>query len=252
LKLDWNIFLQGARAISFAFKAPGVSRPLVGAAFFWYISTLVTLNVAFFVQSSLGGDEALTTAIMGIFAIGAGLGSGLAAFLSKKRSGLGFSTLGISLATVCAVAVYALTPATPTPGVSAGYLIDNARGAALGLSFLLCSIFMGLYVVPLQAAGQRRAPPRERGRIMGAANMMNSAAAVLGSLSVAVVTQNALAPHTAFLLIAALLGAVAAYMTIRRKRVPEGLHDEAFFAAAETIMDNAPASASAASGSISG
>lgn len=244
LKIDWNIFVQGARAISFAFKAPGVSRPTLGAAFFFFVSTLVTVNVTFYVRSSLGGDEALATTIMGIFAIGAGIGAGFASALSKGKSGLGFSTIGISLATLCSVAVYALTPAAPTPGVSVGYLTDSPQGMALGLAFLLSSAFMGLYIVPLQAATQRRAPARERGRIMGASNMLNSAFAMAGSLSVAVVTQNALAPHTAFLLVAALQGAVAIYMTLRRKRVPEGLHDEPFFEPAQKVISE-PVSAGA-------
>jgi hypothetical protein len=91
---------------------------------------------------------------------------------------------------------------------------------------------MGLYVVPLQAATQRRAPSRESARIMAASNMMNAAAAFAGSLSVLIVTQTALDPHTAFLLVAALQASVALYMWVRRRRVPQGLHDETLSAAA--------------------
>jgi len=234
LKLDWNIFVQAFRIVGFAFKAPGVARPTLGTAFFWFVSTLVTVNVTFYARSSLGGDEALTTTIMGLFAVGAGIGAMTASMLSKRRSGLGFSTLGIALAAVSTVAVYALTgaAASPEPGASVRLLLDSPAGVALGLSFLASAAFMGLYVVPLQAATQRRAPSRESARIMAASNMMNAAAAFAGSLSVLVVTQTALDPHTAFLLVAALQASVALYMWVRRRRVPQGLHDETLSAAA--------------------
>ena len=234
LKLDWNIFVQAFRIVGFAFKAPGVARPTLGTAFFWFVSTLVTVNVTFYARSSLGGDEALTTTIMGLFAVGAGIGAMTASMLSKRRSGLGFSTLGIALAAVSTVAVYALTgaAASPEPGASVRLLLDSPAGFTLGLSFLASAAFMGLYVVPLQAATQRRAPSRESARIMAASNMMNAAAAFAGSLSVLVVTQTALDPHTAFLLVAALQASVALYMWVRRRRVPQGLHDETLSAAA--------------------
>lgn len=233
LKLDWNILLQALRIIGFAFKAPGVARPTLGTAFFWFVSTLVTVNVTFYARSSLGGDEALTTMIMGIFAIGAGLGAMAASALAKRRSGLGFSMLGIALSSAMAVAIYALTDAAASgePGASVSLLLDSPAGVALGLAFLFSAAFMGLYVVPLQAATQRRAPSRESARIMAASNMMNAAAAFLGSLSVFLVTETALDPHTAFLLVAALQASVALYMWIRRRRVPEGLYDEKLAAA---------------------
>lgn len=234
LNLDWNIFVQAVRIVGFAFKAPGVARPTLGTAFFWFVSTLVTVNVTFYARSSLGGDEALTTTIMGLFAVGAGIGAMTASMLSKRRSGLGFSTLGIALAAVSTVAVYALTgaAASPEPGASVRLLLDSPAGFTLGLSFLASAAFMGLYVVPLQAATQRRAPSRESARIMAASNMMNAAAAFAGSLSVLIVTQTALDPHTAFLLVAALQASVALYMWVRRRRVPQGLHDETLSAAA--------------------
>ncbi len=228
LRLDWNILLQSFRIIGFAFKSPGVARPTLGTAFFWFVSTLVTVNVTFYARSSLGGDEALTTTIMGLFAIGASLGAMTASALSKRRSGLGFSTLGIALSAVMTVAVYALTDAAKSdaPGASVALLFNSPAGVALALAFFLSAAFMGLYVVPLQAATQRRAPSPLSARIMAASNMLNAAAAFAGSLSVLIVTQTALDPHTAFLLVAALQASVALYMWRRRRRVPAGLHDE--------------------------
>ena len=106
-------------------------------------------------------------------------------------------------------------------------LLSNPAGVALVVSFVLSAIWMGLFIVPLQAAIQRRAPEAQRSRIMAAGNMLNAGAAVLGSLSVAVVTLTALTATNAFFIVATLQFAIAIYMFRRRKMVKAGLYDEA-------------------------
>lgn len=229
LRLDWNPFAQTFRIMTYAFTSPGVARPLLGTAFFFYISTMVTVLTPLYARSSLGADEATATAIMGMFAIGVGLGAMTAASLSKKRSGLGFSSLGIMLAAIASLAVFFLTSFAPAPAAEphgVDILFGDWTGRTLALSFCVSALCMGLFVVPLQAAAQRRAPAQVRARIMAASNMMNAAAAMTGSLSVLLVSRNVLGPREAFLLVAALQALLALYMLRRRASVPVGLHDE--------------------------
>lgn len=244
LTLDWNPARQAFRIARFAFAAKGVARPLLGVAFFFYISTLVTVLVPLYAKDALHADETVATLIMGLFAIGAGLGAMTAAALSRKRSGLGFSALGIALAGLCTLVIAGLTgalaaPADGTPrGI--GLLTGSAAGLALAFMFSLSSTAMGLFVAPLQAATQRRAPADLRSRILAAGNMINAAAAMLGSLSVLAVTRTALDPVAAFYAVAALQAALAVYMLRRRARLPEGLHDEMLAPAAPPV-ENPPA-----------
>lgn len=230
LKIDWNPFAQSISILGFAFTAPGVGRPVLGGAFFYFVSTLVTVLVPHYARVSLGADGVTATAIMGVFAVGAGVGAITAAMLSKHRTGLGFSTLGIALAAVAAIAVYGVTgffpPADGSPR-SVEVLFGDARGVALIAAFFFSSVSMGLFVVPLQAATQRRAPAEQRSRIMAASNMVNALAAMLGSLSVFIVTLEIVDARQAFLLVAALQVLVALYMARRRNLVPRGLHDQA-------------------------
>lgn len=228
IELDWNAPRQAARVIGFAFSAPGVVRPMLGTAFFFYISTMITVLAPLYARSSLHGDAALATAIMGVVAIGVGIGALFAASLSKGRSGLGFSALGAGVAAISALAIWALTDAAGAAGDgSIGVLTASAAGRALAFCFGLCAAAMGLYVAPLQAAMQRRAPPRERSRIMAAGNMANAAGAMAGSLSVLAVTQTPLNADVAFAVIAALLAALVLYMVRRHYALPAGLYDEA-------------------------
>jgi MFS family permease len=231
LRLDWNPIAQSIRIFGFVLRAPGVVRPLLGPAFFFYTSTLVTVLVPIYVKTSLHADEAVATTIMGIFAIGAGLGAMMAAALSKGRSGLGFSGLGVAGAGLMGALIFLLTDAVAPqagPG-SLGVLTGSAGGLALVAAFCLSAALMGLFIAPLQAAAQRRAPPAERARILAAGNMLNAAAAILGSLSVLAVTETDIDPKAAFLIVAGLQGAVALYMLIRRRRAPAGLFDAGHF-----------------------
>ena len=230
IKLDYNPFPQAVHMTALAFRAPGVAWPLLGGAFFFFTSTMVTVLVPLYARASLGGDEKSATAIMGVFAIGAGIGALAASAISKKRSALGFSTAGVALASVSAIAIYVLTgPAAASGGLFSG----EAAGAALAVSFCLAAIAMGLFLAPLQAAVQRRAPAAERGRILATGNMLNAAAAIGGSLSVLTVTQTALDPRTAFLILAALQGAVVLYMSFRWRTVPRGQYDNSLEASVE-------------------
>lgn len=228
LKLDWNPLRQTGRIFSYAFGAAGVARPLLGVALFYYISTMVTVLAPLYARGPLGADEAVATAIMGLFAVGIGTGALAAASLAKGRSGLGFSAFGVSLAGACSLLVYALTLALPPAEARRSFdlFIESPQGMALGAVLVVSAVAMGLYVVPLQAAMQRRAPAERRSRIMAAGNMANAVAAICGSLSVLLVTGGALAPHQAFLAVAVLQVVIAAYMLRRRWRVRDGLYDE--------------------------
>lgn len=227
LKIDWNIFAQGVRIFGFALKAPGVSRPMIGFSLFYFMSTFVTVLLPLYVRDALGGTGAVATAIMGLFAIGAGLGAIGASLLSKGKSGLGFAAVGISSAGLITLAIYALTGPVALAGASTvAELFTSPAGVAIGLCFVATSASMGLYIVPLQAAVQRRAPAEKRARILAANNMLVAAMAFLGSNAVLAVTRTSLTPTGAFLIVAAMQFAIALYMFRRKRAVKEGLFDE--------------------------
>ncbi len=228
ITIDWNIRKQGYTIIRYAFDAPGVSRPIIGYSLFFFISTFVTVLLPIYVRDALGGTGAVATAIMGFFAIGAGLGAVGASLLAKGRSGLGFAAFGITAAGLLTLIIYFLTgPAAAAGAESVSALVASPAGAAMCLCFSLTSASMGLFTVPLQAAVQRRAPAERRARILAANNMMVAAMAFIGSNAVLVVTRTDLTPTAAFLFIAAIQILIALYMFRRRRSVPEGLYDEA-------------------------
>jgi hypothetical protein len=96
----------------------------------------------------------------------------------------------------------------------------------LAFLFVATAALMGVYIAPLQAAVQRRAPPMIRARIMAACASTNALFAMPGSLAILAITNTDADPAIAFYAVAAAMLAISALMLHRRRSLPEGLYDE--------------------------
>ncbi|MGV6802268.1 MAG: MFS transporter [bacterium] len=230
VKIDLNIFWQYVKMVQYITAEPGVIRPILGASAFFFCVTAVTINVPYFARDVLHGDGQLATIIMISFMIGPLIGTIITASLPKSRSGLGFSALALLLAIITLLVVVGFSllarqTVPPSPySVSEFFRTPYAYPILGGLTAAAAFLFM--FIVPLQAAIQRRAQAEYRARIMAAANVLNAAAAFIGSLSVTVVTSGLLEPEQLFIVIALLQLAIVGYMYHRKRSVPAGLYDE--------------------------
>lgn len=230
LKLDWNGFAQAARITRFAVESRGVAAPLLGVAWYWSVGTLVSVSVPFFVRDQLRGDETVVAFMMALFAIGAAVGATSASMLAKGRSALGFSTAGAAAAGLLTLFLYAIAASyVPPEGEklqNAGEFLSGWRAYVIAATFILASIATSIFVVPLQAAVQRRAPAEKRSRILAANNMANAGGAMIGSWLVLLVTRTSLQASDIFLAVGVAQLALTAYMMHRRRKLAHGLYDE--------------------------
>lgn len=229
LKLSFNGFEQTAYMFRQAFAARGVAPPLFGAAIFYFMSTAITVVIPLYGRDALHAAPLVWAALNGLFAIGAGIGAMTAAAISKKRSGLGASAAAISAGGVSSIAIYFATPlaaGTPEAPATLATLFSSAHGLLLVGLLVLTSAFSGVYIAPLQAAMQRRAPRAVRARIMAAAAFAYAAFAIPGSLSVLAVTRTGADPRLAFIAVGLVMLGIGAVMTYRKRTLPEGLYDE--------------------------
>ena len=230
LKIDWNGFAQAREIFSHALSARGVFRPVLGVGAYWSIGACVTVTVPLFARDSLAGDASVTTAFMGLFAIGAALGTTAASLLPRKRTGLGLSAYGISASGILIILIVLACRdyQFPTDGAlqNAAAFFSSPLGLPLAILFILASFSMSIFVVPLQAAVQRRATPEKRSRILAANNMVNAAGAMIGSWLVLFVTTTSITPLDILLWIAGAEIAIGVYMWRRNRKLPAGLFDE--------------------------
>ena len=229
-KISYNPLTQALAMFRHVLASPGVTPPLLGVGVFYFLSTAVTVLVPLYCRDALNADPFVATSFNGLFAVGAGLGAVAAASLPKKSTGLGASTLSILAAACVCLAIALITPAAA--GTSADPLTLPAlfeRPASLFLTLLLvaAAALMGVYIAPLQAAIQRRAPAPVRARVMAAGVFANAAFAIPGSLSILIITRNGLDPTLAFFGVALAMAAIGAVMIHRRRTRPRGLYDDA-------------------------
>ncbi len=149
----------------------GTSRPLVfavvGIAFFTFLVAYMRAVVYMHGQSQLPPwTEAQTSYIVGMVALGIGLGSPLVGYLSGGKVEIGLvpiGALGMMLATTVA-----------------GLFLLNIP--VLVTCIGLIGFFTGFYLVPLFSLLQSRAPKKKKGDIVATSNFINITGAIAASL----------------------------------------------------------------------
>ena len=229
LRISFNWAAQIGRMVGLVRNARGVVPPLFGSAIFFLLSTAVTVLTPLYARDTLNADALAATVLNGMFAVGAGVGALAAARLAKGRSGLGWSAVSVGLAGAFSLLVYILSPlagAPPGETMKASALLTTPAGLVISLLFIATAALMGVYLAPLQAAVQRRAPAAYRARIMASGAFLNAAFAIPGSLSTFAITNTGADPALVFPAIAIVMLAISALMLHRRRTLPEGLYDE--------------------------
>jgi MFS family permease len=153
------------------------SRPLlftvVGLAFFTFLVAYMRQVVYMHGQSQLPPwSEAKTSYIVGVVALGIGIGSPLVGYLSGGKVELGLVPIG-------AIGMMIAT------GIAALYLTDLY---AFVVCIALIGFFTGFYLVPLYSMLQHRAPKTSKGDAVATSNFMNitgaiAATAIFGSIT---------------------------------------------------------------------
>ncbi len=233
LKLNFNGAAQTVAMFRLAFQSRGVAPALIGVGVFYFLSTAVTVAVPLYGRDSLHAEPFVWTVLNGLFAIGAMIGAVSAASLAKGRTGFGFSTAAILGAGLMSFAIVAVTPfaaGAPEAPLTVTGLFTSAAGLALVLFFVATSALSGVYIAPLQAAMQRRAPAPIRARILAASIFANAAFAIPGSLSILAITGSKIDPALVFAGVGAAMILIGAVMIRRWRTLPEGLYEEALSA----------------------
>ncbi|MCW5723611.1 MAG: MFS transporter [Maricaulaceae bacterium] len=184
-KPHWNFIAETVRVLGIAWRHQDVMRPLLGIAWFWLLSAVIVIVlIPLYVGHTLGYDETVVMLFMLIFTVGSALGCVACGLLARGTDALRFSFAGAIGVTFFsfAIAAFQPLPAGETLGTAADFLAEP-HNWTLTAWLALAAISAGLYVVPLYAMAQRRAPQAIRARLMAAGALMNAGAASIGQLS---------------------------------------------------------------------
>ncbi|RMH58531.1 MAG: MFS transporter [Candidatus Hydrogenedentota bacterium] len=191
-KIEWrNPFGDIFRRLSESLPKRSLGAPMIGLAFFWFLGQMVYFATLLFARSDLfntatGADfETQTSILMTTLSIGIGVGSLVAGRWSRNMVEIGLVPLG-ELGT----AVGLVLIATAAHGLSSGVV-----------TYLFLGFASGLFIVPLQAAVQERAPRADRGGVLAASNFLVFSAVLAASAIFAAVEKAGISPRTLFLLL---------------------------------------------------
>lgn len=161
VKYEHSLWYAHLTQLGAAFRTRSVGLAVSGMVFFWFMSYSVGTIMVGLGKELYPGDDAKATfevsLMSGIVGIGVMLGGAIGGFICRKKIELGvvpLAGLGIAVALI------------------AGWLLPlGSTGLYLALGMVgLCG---GIFLVPLSAFVQDRAPPDERARILSAGNLLD-------------------------------------------------------------------------------
>jgi MFS family permease len=162
------------------FSVKPLRLAVIGIAFFTFVVAFMRATVYMLgLAQNPPWNEFKTSIIVGMSALGIGIGSPLAGWISGKKIELGLVPLG-GLGMIV--------------GVLAGSLaLTLLSGTAMLAALVICIVFIGFctsfYLVPMYTLLQHRAPKTSKGDAVATSNFFNVTGAILASLvSLAVVT----------------------------------------------------------------
>ncbi|MEM9837724.1 MAG: MFS transporter [Pseudomonadota bacterium] len=207
-RAGWGDFFSGL-------KVPGVTWPILGNSYFWMVGAMLLAHMPIFMRDQLGGSEQDYAILNAFFALGAGIGSIIAAiFAPKMRDPKMLSAAALAFGMACLVGIYFVTR-TPWTGE---YAIFGALMRPLLVLFVLSSAANGVFAIPMLASFQARAPKEVSARIMGVANMTNGLLATIGAILVSVFRMLGVDPAQMFLVLTAMGGCVLGIMFWRWRK----------------------------------
>jgi acyl-[acyl-carrier-protein]-phospholipid O-acyltransferase / long-chain-fatty-acid--[acyl-carrier-protein] ligase len=166
-RFDWNV----AREFFVEFRRIRQDNVLwvavLANTFFWFLGSLLLLNVVLYATDVLHVDEAHSSYLLAGLSLGIGIGSFVAGYASGHKIEHGMVLPGM-----------------------AGILVMAALLAQSGLSFVMVMVLLavlgaagGFFVVPVNALIQRLPKPEEKGRTIGVANLLSFVGVALQPLA---------------------------------------------------------------------
>ncbi len=165
LPMQWNPFGEVWSGVQRIYRDRPLWLTVTGSlSYFWFVGALFQMAVILVGSESLHLSETRTGLLVTALAVGIGLGSIAAGWLSGDAVEIGLVPYGAALLGL------------------ASLLLGFAHSFASSILWLGIAGFAGgLFIVPLNAFLQERAEPEEKGRLLATNNFLNMIGVVLAS-----------------------------------------------------------------------
>ncbi len=159
-----------------------VYRAILAISWFWLVGATYLTQFPAFAKDYLGGDESVVTLLLTLFSVGIGAGSLICEKLLKGRvqltyvplAAIGMALFGVDLYAASGAAAAPVATGEDVALMSAAGLLSSFAGLRVMFDLFAISVCGGLFVVPLYAMVQKRAPEGMVARTIAGLNVMNS------------------------------------------------------------------------------
>lgn len=176
LKVSANLFASTLENFRFLLKHRQVFMSILGATWFWTVGALVAVQIYPLCGKILNAGEGVITLFLVLFSVGVAVGSYccnrlLKGFVHTTYVPLSAVGMGVSL-----FLLYLFTDGYPTPAEKVSFAAFFSRPHAFGLSFNLFALAFwgGMYIIPLNAFMQSRAPKAYVATVIAGNNIFNA------------------------------------------------------------------------------
>ncbi len=156
-KFQFNLLSDLWQQISFMRRDRALFLAVIGNTYFWFLGSLLFSTIVVYGPDVLHIGQAKTGYLNATLAVGIGIGSMVAGWLSGNKIEYGLIPLG-SIGMTCT-----------------GLLLGSTHHGLLGSALLLGSLgfWAGFYAVPVNALIQHRPPEKDKGGIIAASNLLS-------------------------------------------------------------------------------
>ncbi|MBR1604265.1 MAG: MFS transporter [Synergistaceae bacterium] len=194
LKLDFKIKSVINKTISLWHEVTpmrDVFLSMLAISWFWLVGAVFLAQFPTYAKSVLNADESVATAFLAIFSLGIGLGSMTCDAILKGKITtryVPFSAYGIAIASVL---LYLLSNNNINNNniINARQFFTSLSNLPIPLCLFAIAFFGGLYIVPLYAVMQTKAPESKVSGVIACSNISDSlfmaVSAVLASVLIA-------------------------------------------------------------------
>jgi len=164
LPMRWNPFSETRTGLQHIYSNRPMWLTVAGISYFWFLGALFQMTVILIGSESLHLSDTRTGLLVTALAVGIGIGSIAAGWLSGDAVEIGLVPYGAAMLGLCSLAL----------GFAHSFTSSVFWLAGAGFAG-------GLFIVPLNAFLQEHAEPEEKGRLLATNNFLNMIGVVLAS-----------------------------------------------------------------------
>lgn len=167
--LPWRLYAPLVQNLRSMFRSRPLSLALLGIAFFTFMVAFMRATMYMYGEAqNPPWEELKISLVVGVVALGIGLGSPLAGYLSGGKVELGLVPIGACGMILCTLL--------------ASFFVKISLTAGLICTLVAIGFFAGFYIVPFYTLMQHRAPKQSKGATVATSNFINVTGAILAQL----------------------------------------------------------------------